>query len=260
MQIKTRVVAPEILKLLHQVDLCEDMARIPARVGKLDRKLYLKLNEVLEAAGGKWVRKHQAHVFPGEAVAALEPILLTGTFQRDADYGFFETPAPIVKMIMARANIQPGDDVLEPSAGTGNIAVAALGKRPAALRAIELQGKHAVHLKARTDAVDTVTKRHVTCGDFLQQEVEARFDSVVMNPPFSRQQDLVHIMRARKFLRRGGRLVSVAAQGCRWRRDGVAMLFREMVTRDGGSIEDLPEKAFKVSGTTVNTVLVTIPA
>ena len=30
---------------------------------QLDRKLYVKTNKVLEAAGGKWNRKARAHVF-----------------------------------------------------------------------------------------------------------------------------------------------------------------------------------------------------
>jgi hypothetical protein len=51
-------------------------------VGQLDRKLYTDTNKVLEAAGGKWNRSAKAHVFDGEAIEVLEPIILTGAYSR----------------------------------------------------------------------------------------------------------------------------------------------------------------------------------
>lgn len=47
-------------------------------VGQLDRKLYERVNKVLEAAGGKWNRKAKAHLYEGGAAEAMEQIILTG--------------------------------------------------------------------------------------------------------------------------------------------------------------------------------------
>lgn len=45
-----------------------------------------------------------------------------------------------------------------------------------------------------------------------------------------------------------------------YRQDKRAVAFRELVTAHGGTIEPLPEDAFKASGTSVRTVLITIRA
>jgi hypothetical protein len=44
-----------------------------------------------------------------------------------------------------------------------------------------------------------------------------KFDRVVMNPPFDHGADIKHVEHARKFLKPGGRLVAVVANGPRQR-------------------------------------------
>ena len=70
--------------------------------GQLDRKMYTRTNEIMEAAGGKWNRKAKAHVFDGSAAEAMEPIILTGEVIKPQDFGFFPTPLDIVSMLLDR--------------------------------------------------------------------------------------------------------------------------------------------------------------
>lgn len=62
------------------------------------------------------------------------------------------------------------------------------------------------------------------------------------------------------FLRPGGRLVSVMSAGVKYRQDAKTRAFRELVEQHSGTIEDLPEDAFRESGTSVRTVVVTMDA
>ena len=59
MQIK-----PEILDILNQSAIVSNgLFSLTLPNIQLDRKTYLEVNKVLEALGGKWNKKHKAHIF-----------------------------------------------------------------------------------------------------------------------------------------------------------------------------------------------------
>lgn len=239
-------VAADILEILNSAIINGDAVTLP---GQLDRKLYTKVDKVIGMAGGKWDRRRGAHIFAGDAACALEPILLTGTItnQRD-EFGLFETPPAVVAAVLERARIGINDCILEPSAGRGALAI------PAAARGFVVDA-HEIQ-QANCDALKAVgvANIEVHCEDFLQVAPLPEYEVVVMNPPFSRQQDARHILHAAKFLAPGGRLIAVASAAVRFRDTA---LYREL--RDiAATIEDLPEGSFRTSGTNVNTVLITI--
>jgi len=165
--------------------------------------------------------------------------------------GFFPTPMPLVDELLRLADIQPGDEVLEPSAGIGHIADAIKRAHPdAQLQVVELVAEMAQLLEKKGHNVDQ--------GDFLSYRPEKRFDVVVMNPPFEKDADIEHVMHAWQLLKPGGRLVAIMAGN----KDGQGKkkeAFREMVDKYG-TIERNPEGAFKSAfrSTGVNTVTVVL--
>lgn len=222
-------------------------------VGQLDRKLYVETNKVLEAAGGKWNRKAQAHVFEGDASSIMDQIILTGKVtDAKQEFGFFETPPALAETVMDMAYIRPGLSVLEPSAGLGALAFPA-AKRGSIVDCIERQEKNARHL-------DTYPGVHVWQGDFLAVTPTPIYDRVVMNPPFAKQADIRHVTHAFKFLKTGGLLVAIMSAGVRFRTNKLTADFRQLVQDKNGTILPLPEDSFKESGTGVNTVIVTLKA
>lgn len=178
----------------------------------------------------------------------------------DASSECFVTPAPVIARLIALADLAPGMDVLEPSAGTGAIA-----------RAVHALGCHVHCVEIRpalADALDSEEEgspvfRTITCADFLECQpghvnpahATMFYDRVIMNPPFS--QEVRHVLHAHRFLRANGLLVAVMSAGVFSARRAS---FCEYVTRRGGSITALPDDAFAQSGTNVRTVIVTIPA
>lgn len=239
----------EVLTALSAMEFDGNMARL---TGDLDRRLYVATNKVLEAAGGKWHRTAKAHVFPGDAADALEPLILTGEYSKPNTFDFFETPPDVAARVMELADIRPGHHVLEPSAGRGALVAQATARGAAVVHCIEIQQSNALHLAAQFLPKIAV----VQCADFLTCELTAGYDRVVMNPPFGGQADIRHVTRAMRFLKSGGTLVSVMSAGITFRQDRLTTEFREFADRHGGMIEALPPGSFRESGTMVNAVIV----
>ena len=168
--------------------------------------------------------------------------------------GYFPTPAPVVKLMLDRAQLGPGLTILEPSAGSGNIADAVRAKLPnAEIYCFELNPRLAQILKLKG--------HHVDGDDFMVDEAIARiFDRVIMNPPFEKQADIDHVRKAHRLLKPGGLLISIMAPGFEFRQDRKSTEFRTWLDEMGGTWEDLPMESFKASGTGMRTKLVTIPA
>lgn len=238
-------VAQDVLRVLSEAETDGPNLRL---VGTLDRPLYERTDKVLRAAGGRWNRTAKAHVFSASAADAVDQVILTGSVVAPSDFGFFPTPSPVVERLLDLAELVPGHEVLEPSAGTG--AIASVVAQTCTVDCVEL-------VAANADAIATAGyARVVVTGDFLDCHPLPFYDRVIMNPPFARRADVAHVQHAFGFLRPGGRLVSVMSAGVTFRRDRLTMEFRGLVEAHGGTLYPLPPDSFKVSGTRVSTVIV----
>ena len=167
----------------------------------------------------------------------------------------FKTPAAeasnAVKEVLDL--LRPGARVLEPSVGTGRLleALAAV-RRGLDVVAVEINQSLAQALRGSGLAGEVV------CADFLAcspEQLGGLFDVLIMNPPFADGADIRHILHALGFLKPGGRLVAICANGPRQR----AQLM-PLVERTGGHWVDLPEGTFGDEGTNVRTARITIQA
>ena len=153
------------------------------------------------------------------------------------------------------AGLDEGHRVLEPSAGTGVLVDAIHAHNlnsgyVSDIIAVELNSTLA-HRLAFNSALGAA---RVTPGDFLEQNGNlGTFDRVVMNPPFINGADIKHIQHALHFLKPGGRLVALCANGSRQRET-----LMPLAERSGGWWEDLPAGTFAEQGTNVNTALLVI--
>lgn len=223
---------------------------------RMDPRQYQRVNEVIEGAGGRWDTTVQAHVFPSDAAQAIAAVLNTGhvTTVREARQAsqYFPTPAAVVARLIELAEVEPGMTVLEPSAGRGAIA-AELAARGAVVDCIERDPEHAAAPQ------ETGAARKVDVADFLTVPAAPDYDRVVMNPPFTGGADIQHVRHALQFIKPDGLLVAVMSWGVTWGK-GTTADFRALVEQRGGTVEAVPEKAFAESGTTVDTIIVTVPA
>lgn len=157
----------------------------------------------------------------------------------------FPTPPDVAKQMVEYADIGKGSTVLEPSAGTGNIMKAIIeNDNASAVIGVEINVGLAENLKSEFPLSDII------CSDFLQyNRGEWPVDRIIMNPPFKNGADIKHIKHALSMLKKGGKLVSICANGPR-QNDQLKPLADHW--------EVLPEGTFKDQGTMVSTVLVVI--
>jgi phospholipid N-methyltransferase len=194
-----------------------------------------------------------------EDFAALKTALKAGV-QVVVAPQLFPTPPALAARMVELAGIEPGDRVLEPSAGTGNILRAIVDAEVS--RKAGGPAPHVVAIEINQALADALPKHlasDVVCDDFLKvmsehpvcPDTENGFDRVIMNPPFGQAQDIAHIKHALIFLRPGGCLVGICANGPRQQAE-----LRPLAT----TWEELPEGTFSDQGTNVRTVLLTIDA
>ncbi len=158
-----------------------------------------------------------------DAVAALEPSH-TKRSEEQIRLQQFSTPLPLAYAALRAAAIRPGDTVLEPSAGTGMLAViaeCAMGNRAAGSLYLNEYAHTRAHLLTHLfpQAVTTAFNAEAI-ADRLHDVTPT---AVIMNPPFSatpgvdrirHDADLRHIRSAFSMLPPGGRLVTIISANC----------------------------------------------
>lgn len=167
--------------------------------------------------------------------------------------GFFATPGPVAAQLIHAAEIAPGSTVLEPSAGKGDLA-AAIVDAGGELTAVEISH----------DLANVCALRVGECivGDCMNGAIPpaARFDRVVMNPPFEKGADAEHVRAMFDRLEPGGRLVAVMGEGTFCRSDRRAAGFREWLERVEGYSATLPPGSFKpATGAAARLVVIDAP-
>lgn len=172
-------------------------------------------------------------------------------WDRNAFNDFFPTPESRADWIASEADIQPGMDVLEPSAGNGVLADAAR-KAGGNVDVVELEQQLRDILKEKGF--------NVVGSDFDEFTPDKLYDRVLMNPPFSHDLDIKHVQKAFEHLKPGGKLVAIVSTMAGERSNKRNQAFREWLDELGVREEKLPEGMFKESmnPTNVATKLLTL--
>jgi type I restriction-modification system DNA methylase subunit len=241
-------IAPEIVELLESCEIDINTVYLPQV--QLDRKTYLTVNKCLESIGGKWNRKAKGHVFEDNPAKLLDNLIVTGeTTDAKKEFQFFETPPGLAKELVEMTNIKKGDRVLEPSAGAGAILDCFVNRPLSAntdfiLHVVELYDKN----------VNTLIKKSYRPiqMDFLEL-TDREYDKIIMNPPFTRQQDIDHILHAFSLLANHGILVSIVSESPFFRTNKKSVGFREFLDNVNAEVIKNDDGAFKKAGTMIST-------
>lgn len=163
----------------------------------------------------------------------------------------FPTPAELARRMVELAGFAEGEHALEPSAGSGNIlrAIREATAGKVTRTAVEINSRLCDSLRIREAGALVFCRDFLDCkpSDFLPVDV------VLMNPPFENASDIVHIRHALAFLKPGGRLIAICANGPRQGEQLGAL-----VNQYGGTWEALPADTFADQGTRVNTALLSL--
>lgn len=242
----------EVIEVLKRGTLNGNVFTLPAE--QLERKLYQDVAKALDGIGGKWNRKSQGFIFENNPAELLQDV--TGGVKRNLkqETQFFETPANVADWIVSHAYISIDDTILEPSAGKGAIVDIIINETRRTENNIfmcEYDLDREIFLNKKYSGNPRV---YFLRRNFLELDNKEQFDKIIANPPFSKNQDIDHIMKMWDVLRPKGRIVSVCSS--HWSIDTRGKKekeFREFVDKHEGEVYPIKDiiglNAFKESGT-----------
>jgi phospholipid N-methyltransferase len=222
----------------------------------LSRDEYLDIKKSLLKIGGKWKGgKVSAFIFPHSFQEELASILQGNKVDLKKDFQFFPTPDPVIDKMLDMIQISDSDRFLEPSAGQGSIIKSILSRNPNAFI------KYCELMPQNNDFLQKLNSRRVKfiSSDFLSIDPKKhRFDKIIANPPFSKNQDIEHVLHMYHCLKKGGELVSVMSSS--WQKGSYKKqkAFRDWLSSKTHTVISLEPGSFKESGTMVETCILYI--
>lgn len=239
--------------VLQQCTVEGTTVKLPA--GQLDRKLYQEVAKALELIGGKWKGgKTMGFVFTLDPTELLEQIGDGEKRNLKKEFQFFATPAAVADKIVAMAQLKSTDTIVEPSAGSGAI-IAAIHRL--------LPGKevHAFELMDINRSILVKLPNVKLAGepDFLEADkFGKKWDKIIANPPFNKNQDIDHVYKMYERLKPGGRIVTITSTHWSNSSNKKELDFKLWLGVISATVETLPAGTFKESGTNIETHILTI--
>lgn len=237
--------------VLKQCTVDGNVVKLPDT--QLDRKVYLEVNKALNLIGGKWKgRPVFGFVFSEDPTELLKELVNGKQENIKKEYQFFATPPELADSLVAMADIQRDQLVLEPSAGQGAIVNAILKRVPSQIvycyELMEINQKF-------LDKIDYCVFQGC---DFLEADQSVFFDRIIANPPFAKNQDIDHVKQMYELLNPGGRLVSIMSKHWILSTNKKETAFRDWLVEVNGETISLGTGHFKESGTMVGGVIIII--
>lgn len=224
------------------------------KLGVLTDEEYDRLKPIIEHIGGHWRERFGCFVFKKglNIEEKLEYCLKNGVqvtdqYRYQEETQFYPTPNKVAKRVVELAEIKKGQSVLEPSAGLGNLLDCI--DVPCDILAVEPIVNNVVTLKHKGYPTEMTTFEEIY--DSLPT-----FNRIIMNPPFSGQRDVKHVMMAYKKLKRHGVLVAIISENALWYKTQLSKDFKRFLERTHAYIEEVASNSFEESGTSIETVIV----
>lgn len=228
-----------------------NVVKLPSE--QLDRKLYLEVAKALELIGGKWKGgKIFGFVFPIDPTDLLEQIAHGEKRNLKKEFQFFATPKLLAMSMAAALDPKPKDRIMEPSAGQGALIAAVNALHPEPVDCYELMDVNRLMLQKSTCRFNLIGE------DFLNHDESNKYDKIIANPPFSKNQDIEHIQKMYRCLNKNGRIVTVASESWVTGSQKKQEEFRNWLEEIEARIFPVEKGTFKESGTEVGARLVII--
>ena len=221
---------------------------------QLNKKSYATVKQWVEEAGGKWTGgKVQGFTFDFDATRVASVLMQGKRCNLKQDFQFFATPPEVADWLVSLAGeFSPDCKVLEPSAGTGAIIDAIHRVQPdVVVDCYELMPEN----KEKLSKLDHI---RLLGDDFTQAEHPSEYDLIVANPPFSKNQDIRHVMQMYHDLKPGGTVAAITSRHWQQASEKVCKDFRAFLEEVSAQVYEIEEGAFKKSGTGVGTIAIVI--
>lgn len=218
---------------------------------RFDIQDFNAVKKVLVKAGGKYAENGFVFKRPGVEVYDLLLNLQKTNLQKVTQ--FFPTPDEIADDLVALAELDEfaAQTILEPEAGDGQIVRAIQRALPTPVKVFGYEFD-----EGNRRELELIPEFNLLGADFLSCGIT--FDRIIANPPFSGNQDIIHIRKMYECLNEKGVLVSVTSTHFRVSKKKTETAFREWLEEKRAAIIEVPAGSFKASGTNVETVIIKI--
>lgn len=238
-------------EILKKCTVVGNVIKLPE--GQLDKKVYGDISNAFKKIGGKWKGGNtQGFVFeydPSELLAGLAAGLKTNLKQ---DFQFYPTPEVICGFLVHLADLRPTDRILEPSAGRGAIINAIHAIMP------KINVSYCELMPYNRTFLEKIPNTTFLQEDFLKLATGQKFDKILANPPFSKNQDIDHFYKMWDLLEDGGKIISVMSK--HWCSGGKKKEneFRAFLKSHESFTIEMEGGTFKGAGTMVESCVVEI--
>lgn len=221
----------------------------------MERKLYQDVAKSLELIGGKWKGgKIAGFVFNTDPSDLLFEIANGEKRNLKKEYQFFATPSELADRLVMLSEINGNHTVLEPSAGQGAIIEAINRTHPdLSVDCYELMDINHIFL-------NKISTANLIGEDFLTSDKGKKYDRIIANPPFSKNQDITHLKEMYERLNDNGILVCITSTHWYKCDNKTEIHFRNWLDSldNEAEIREIEQGAFKESGTKVGGFIVKI--
>ena len=229
-----------------------NIIKLPSQ--QLPRELYLETKKKFEAIGGSWKGGHTSgFLFPHNPSPLLKELQQGKEINLKKDYQFFPTPKELADVLASLADLRSEHSILEPSAGHGALIHSInriLPNKPVDCYELMPQNQ---------EVLNSIPTANLIGDDFLNNHDDhLLYDRIIANPPFSKNQDIVHIRKMYDKLKPGGKMVAISSIHWQISNNSKEKEFSHWIDTVKGRVEELPEGAFTMSGTNVRTLLICI--
>ena len=220
---------------------------------QLNPKSYAEVKKWIMEAGGKWNGgKIQGFTFDFDATRVAGILLQGKRCNLKQDFQFFSTPPALAEWLVSLSDVKPEHAVLEPSAGTGAI----------------INAIHKVCPEASVDAFELMPENRQTLekmknvslvGDDFTKGVSRLYDRIFANPPFAKNQDILHTrMMYEALVPLGGEMCVITSQHWLQASEKECSQFRDWIDEVNAETHEIPRGIFDESGTNVATIAILI--
>ena len=221
---------------------------------QFNKKSYAEAKKWIEEAGGSWEGgKTQGFTFPFNAERVFKILHDGKRCNLQQEFQFFSTPPEVADyIVMLSGGVSENEKILEPSAGTGAI-IDAIHRSCSSVivDCFELMPENK-EILSKKDRI------RIIGDDFYECDSIGMYDKILANPPFSKNQDIKHLMKMYEHINEGGVIVAITSDHWRISKEKICTDFSEWLNSIGGEVYDIDEGSFKESGTSIKTSVVVI--
>ena len=178
----------EVIDILKQCTIDGLTIRLPDH--QLERNIYSEVAKKLELIGGKWKGgKTKGFLFKEDPTDYLQKLCNGASVNLKKEFQFFATPDNIADKLVELACIESRHLILEPSAGQGAIIKAIHRTLP------DLNIDYYELMDLNRTFLEKLPNCTLIGEDFITEKQTIVYDRIIANPPFSKNQDIDHVLK-----------------------------------------------------------------